>query len=304
METGDPDDTFTLILLVCHSAVELRAVSVFPGGPEQIGFVRAILKYLGKDIPIGKCRESTTKTHLGRGLPMLFPEIKHQPEQADGVGHEILAKFVTQYPKGTVCTGGPLENVANFLKNHTELKIHRLVAQGGFAGTNCIPIEKQFGPFKGKTEIGTWNFNCNIPAATAVLQSDKIGQRFLVSKDVCHQVVYTAETNERLKSQTMEHIGWELMYNAMELFLSKKKGGGKKFHDPLAVAAAIDPEIITFLQVNTYYKPKVGWGSLPVEGTNTFISIAVDIPKFWSVFFDEPKKKQHANTTPLDNLTT
>jgi inosine-uridine nucleoside N-ribohydrolase len=40
METGDPDDFLTLLLLAGHPAVNLRAVTITPGSPAQVGVVR------------------------------------------------------------------------------------------------------------------------------------------------------------------------------------------------------------------------------------------------------------------------
>ena len=53
METGDPDDFFTLMLLLGHSEVNLKAVTITPGAEDQIGLVRKVLKDFKADIPIG-----------------------------------------------------------------------------------------------------------------------------------------------------------------------------------------------------------------------------------------------------------
>ena len=39
METSDPDDFLTLLLLIGHPRVNLKAVTVTPGTPDQIGLV-------------------------------------------------------------------------------------------------------------------------------------------------------------------------------------------------------------------------------------------------------------------------
>src|SRR5689334_12490289 len=54
METHDPDDFLTLLFLLGHPQVSLRAVTITPGTPEQVGFVRrAVGEWFGRDIPIG-----------------------------------------------------------------------------------------------------------------------------------------------------------------------------------------------------------------------------------------------------------
>lgn len=39
METSDPDDFFTLLLLLGHPLVNLKGVTITPGTPEQVGVV-------------------------------------------------------------------------------------------------------------------------------------------------------------------------------------------------------------------------------------------------------------------------
>ena len=48
METSDPDDFMTLLLLLGHPRVDLRAVTITPGTPEQVGLVRWALRALGR----------------------------------------------------------------------------------------------------------------------------------------------------------------------------------------------------------------------------------------------------------------
>lgn len=53
METDDPDDFLTLLLLLGHPCARLRAVTIVPGSPEQVGLVRAALGWFGVDLPVG-----------------------------------------------------------------------------------------------------------------------------------------------------------------------------------------------------------------------------------------------------------
>jgi hypothetical protein len=45
METGDPDDFLTLLLLLGHPQVHRRAVTITPGSPQQVGVMRAALSW-------------------------------------------------------------------------------------------------------------------------------------------------------------------------------------------------------------------------------------------------------------------
>lgn len=54
METCDPDDFLTLLWLCGHPSVHLVAVTVTPGAPDQLGFIRAVLAHQGRtDVVIG-----------------------------------------------------------------------------------------------------------------------------------------------------------------------------------------------------------------------------------------------------------
>src|SRR5262245_12262199 len=53
METGDPDDFLTLLLLLGHPGVRLKAVTITPGTPDQVGVVRAALGWFDRAIPVG-----------------------------------------------------------------------------------------------------------------------------------------------------------------------------------------------------------------------------------------------------------
>lgn len=53
METADPDDVMTLCMLATHPRVNLQAITVSPGGPDQVGLIKHILKLLNLEIPVG-----------------------------------------------------------------------------------------------------------------------------------------------------------------------------------------------------------------------------------------------------------
>jgi pyrimidine-specific ribonucleoside hydrolase len=54
METQDPDDFLTLLLLLEHPEVRLKAVTITPGSAHQVGLVRrAVNDWFGRQLPIG-----------------------------------------------------------------------------------------------------------------------------------------------------------------------------------------------------------------------------------------------------------
>jgi len=51
METGDPADFLTLLLLLGHPKVNLKAVTIARGTAAQVGLVRRALSWFGRDLP-------------------------------------------------------------------------------------------------------------------------------------------------------------------------------------------------------------------------------------------------------------
>lgn len=107
------------------------------------------------------------------------PEGKDRKEQLEELGIKVSNKMppVAKY----VFVGGALTELARYLINH---RIEYLVMNGGFVGCNIVenPLKK----FKGKQTVRTFNFNCDVKAADAVLKSKNIGAILLVGKNVCH----------------------------------------------------------------------------------------------------------------------
>lgn len=84
-----------------------------------------------------------------------------------------------------VFVGGALTLVADYIRMH---HIDWLVMNGGFVGANIAAYELD--KFKGKQTVRTFNFNCDVNAADAVLKADErhIGYIMLVGKNVCHDI--------------------------------------------------------------------------------------------------------------------
>jgi len=195
--------------------------------------------------------------------------------------------MLKKFPNGILVTGGPLGNLHQFLLHHPDLVFESVFIQGGFAGSDCVPPENQLDKFKGKRTCPTFNFNGHIKGAHAMLSSPNIKKRHLISKDVCHSV-YWSEYLQYLAQKFRSDSGpcWAMTIDAMGRYLQKKPDG-KLLHDPLAACTAINPEIIKFCEVKCFVE-RGEWGSTPAQGSNTFISVGVNIDLFYSVFLDVP----------------
>jgi pyrimidine-specific ribonucleoside hydrolase len=280
METSDPDDALTLCILATHPRVDLMAVTVTPGSLEQVGIVRHLLDRLGRSaLPIG--------AFTGTSNPKNVSEFHHRwlgdiaPTDPTGSGAEILAAVFRRRPDATMLTGAALKNPGTLLRQHADVRIGTWVAQGGFAGDSVVPPEHRLAKFAGRETCPTFNFNGAPDLAKEMLASDRIGERWLVSKNVCHGVVYDQAMHERVKALTHKTAGMLLVQEGMEVYLARR-AEGKAFHDPLAAAVAIDREVCAFREVEVY-RERGEWGSRLAEGTRTRISVSIDRERFFRV---------------------
>lgn len=279
METRDLDDALTLCLLATHPAVQLRAVTVNPGTPAQIGVVRHLLRRAGHDpIPVGARNVRAPQTHVSEFHYTWLGMIA--TAEPDGFAHEILARRLATYPAATLITGAPLHNLRLLLNHHPDIEIARWVAQGGFAGDNVVPAEHRLAKFAGRTTCLSFNFNGDKKATLQALTSERIGKRILVSKNITHGVVYDAAFHECLRPRRADTAGLILIYEAMEHYL-RIRPEGKMLHDPLAACVAINPAIANLVEVEVF-REHGEWGSRPASGTRTFITVSADREAFFA----------------------
>jgi len=171
METQDPDDFLALLLLLGHPSVELRAVTITPGSPAQVGFVRRALEWFGReDVRVGahnldhpkECMSSWHAKAYGAAAPS---------RDAEDAGRLLLEVCDAET---TLITGAPLKNLTVPAAD-PGFVLGRWVAQGGFAGEGVVPPELQLEKFKGMRTVATFNFNGAPKAALAALAHPGIG---------------------------------------------------------------------------------------------------------------------------------
>lgn len=283
METNDPDDAMVLALAATHPRVNLVGVTVTPGGSDQVGLVHHVLDMLGHPtIPVG-----------ARSLKRERPSVSsfHRKwlgdwhlKEPDGEGCDIIASAIEKYPDVTLLTGGPLHNPGRLLLKHPEMKIQIWVGQGGFAGDAVVDPEYRLPQFIGHNYFATFNFNGDVESAKLMLTTNQIEKRYLASKNVCHGVRWSPEMQEKARQITGTK-GFELVKIGMEMYLKNNDAQGKKLHDPIALAVAIDSSVCEFAEV-TVQREKGKWGAFPSKGSNTWISKAIDLDKFQSILFE------------------
>ena len=231
---------------------------------------------MGKNVPIGSYSPDHTKQCVN-GWWINFAETlgTWSPCSPDGLGHEILSSMESS--NVTVVTGSPPKNLAAYIHKQ-QSRIERWVGQGGYAG-ECVPEERKLPKFRGVQVCPSFNFNGAPLGVLELLASPKIGVRQLVSKDVCHGLLYDSRMHERVSPFKNKSGGLSVLYAGMAHYLSRNPQG-KLFHDPLAVCAAINPDIIEWCEAEVY-RTHGSWGSRPKSGTRTYVSIGANHEAFF-----------------------
>jgi inosine-uridine nucleoside N-ribohydrolase len=242
METNDPDDFLTLCLLAGHPQVNLKAVTVLPGSPQQIGLVRWALRQFELNIPVGAHNLKTTKPSVSQWHYDAYENIS--PSEDAQPAAEILLQYCDS--QTTLLTGAALTNVRNAINNEQQKRftVGRLMAQGGFAGEGVVPSALQLDKFRGLITSPTHNLIGDNKAANAVLAHDGIGRRYFVAKNVCHRVYYDQKLHEHIDHIKDKSLALSLIWQGMDVYL-KQDPVGKLLHDPLAACCAIDETVGT-----------------------------------------------------------
>lgn len=276
METADPDDSMTLAILATHPKVHLASVSVHPGGTDQIGFVRHILRILDReDVCIGAGTPKSIASRVSGFYRDWVGNFEHS--EADDTAANIMAETLLQFPDCTLLTGAALTNPHALFE--TGVFFDRWFCQGGFAGDNIVPKEHRLEKFDGKHTCATFNLNGN-PLAAEALFSIPMSERRMISKNVCHGAIFTKADAELLIPFRSHNKGLSLFLDAVEL---KEKA----LHDTVAGLLAIDPSKAHWTEVIPYRK-KGEWGCLeakehPEQHSSLITTYIPNLTDLWMV---------------------
>ncbi len=284
LETGDPDDALALAWVANHPRIQLRAVTVMPGSRTQIGIVREVLRRCGLE---GVAVGSRSPERGVEAVPGFYRQWlgETRPAEADGVGHEVLAEALIAYPDAALLTCAPLHNLRLLLERHPLVTIQRWVAQGGYAGNDVVPPAHRLKKFEGRLACPSWNFDGDVRGARAALASTRIATRQLVSKNVCHGIVYGMRGRDRLLSATGLSAGQVLLRDGLTIIEARRGLGNKGLHDLLAAAVVVDPSVVDFREVGLARGPD-GWRAELRPGSGTWITVHANRDRFWDVIVE------------------
>lgn len=276
----DPDDFFALCYFF-SAGINIRAILLSPGDESQVAIVRFLLKELGKeDISIGVPVLGRKKEHLTSIHKYLIEKYKYPSYSTDCyLGEDVIRDTLRMYPDSELFICGAMKNIGNYLIRNEKTKITKAVMQGGFIGydTHGIDVPK-LEKFIGKESVPTFNLNGYVRGSQAYLNHPHIGERWFISKNVCHTIIYDREIHKKVMSVPAKNRASELFREGMTEYL-RKHLKGKKFHDPAAAVCHLHPGIGTWVKARLY-RYKGGWGSR-IDGNGDNIIVNIDYGELW-----------------------
>lgn len=266
----DPDDLFTICYLAA-AGVNIRCITVTPGDLDQLAIVNLLCDELGLDIPVGHSKESKKYSSGSVHHVLLEKYGRSKDGKSDGHGIDLINNI--QEECDFLVIGPP--NVTGKLNR----KIPELMMQGGFLpySAHNYAVERLI-KFEGFDWVPTFNMNGDVKGTQAILAAD-IGTRRFCGKNVCHTMIFNQNHLEKMKEPTNRAA--ELFIQAAHILMNNYKNGEKKFHDPVAAACYLHPEIGTWHR-GTPQRVKGGWTTVP---GNDFVLADIDRTKFWEYIY-------------------
>ena len=242
------DDAFALLLPMRSPELKIEAITPVAGNvPLEVTLPNALrmVEIAGRtDIPVA----AGAKTPLVRRLVTaayahgenglggaVFPEPTTKPVAEPAA--EIIRRIVRKYPgEVTLITIGPLTNIAAALASDSDLaaKVRGLVMMGGsLSGGNITPAAE-------------FNIYVDPEAARMVFQSGI--PITMVGLDVTRKTALTEEHVAKLSAGTspVSQAAAKIARKAIDHTRAQGFLVGPNMHDSLALAAFLDPSILTF----------------------------------------------------------
>ena len=270
----DPDDLFALCYLIA-AGVDVKAVLVTPGDPDQLAIARLVLDVAGaKHVPIGVSHLDREKRSSGSIHHDLLRKYgKDLDGLHDGEGVQIMEWALEDDPDCELFVIGPVCTIGAYFAKHPERAFKRATMQGGFLPYKYYRPSITLSKFEDKNEVPTFNLNGDRSGGERFLAAP-IDDRRMVGKNICHTVEYNSNLAAGIRNTT--HPAARLFVEASEMYFARHSE--KKFHDPTAAVLHLHPEIGEWYAGKTT-KSKSGWTTVPGDD---MILKEIDYDLLWS----------------------
>ena len=242
------DDAIAILLALASPEVELRGITTVAGNQTLEKTTRNALKVLelagrthipvaaGADAPLRRTLRVAANVHGESGLdgPSL-PE--PTTKVVDGHAADVLAELIE--PGVVLVPTGPLTNVALMLERHPDVRdrLERIVWMGGAIAEGNVTPAAEFNAFVD-------------PEAAARVFASGI-EVTLIGLDITHKALFTRAHADRLRGTGRAGKAVAELSDFFQIFHeSRYRFDGSPIHDALAVAAVIDPSLVTTVECN------------------------------------------------------
>jgi purine nucleosidase len=307
------DDALALILALRSPELDVRGITVVSGNvPVDLGTANAlkVLELVGRtEVPVAAGAPSpllrpprdARVVHGEDGLAGALPD----PPGLSPTGNYGPAAIVRTLEDAsqpmTLITLGPLTNVAIALlaAPHVKERVERLVIMGGAVRS------------EGNTVPGAeYNVHSDPEAAAIVLRAGV--PITLIGLNVTMRVVFPRELSEHLRKadDPVQRFVGHVTAPVTQLYERFYGIDGCAMHDPLTVATAIDPSLVSgqevWVDVETHGELTAGqtvadfWGIPTPRQPNALVALDVDAERFFDLFYPRVLGYRPTEGTPTD----
>ncbi len=291
------DDAIAILLAAHHPAISLQAITTVAGNQSVEKTTRNALKICSlaniRNVPVARGMERplvrpprfSPEIHGESGLDGPdVPEPDIEPVEINGVDL-IIDLLMNSDGDITLVPTGPLTNIAMAMSREPDIipRIKAISLMGGAIGVG------------NKTPSAEFNIWADPEAAAIVFAS---GRPITVSTlEVTHQALATPEVLDRLRSahRPVATFAADLLSFFGATYRAVFGFPDPPVHDPCAVAAVIDPDILRaheiHVEIETQSELTAGRTVCDVYGItgqppNARVGYGLDVPRFWNMVIE------------------
>jgi inosine-uridine nucleoside N-ribohydrolase len=291
------DDAVALLLAARHPALDLQAVTTVAGNQSVDKTTRNVLAVLtlaklcyipvarGMDRPLVRPARHAPEIHGESGLDgPLMPEPACAPLATHAVDL-LIALLMNSDGDITLVPTGPLTNIAAAIRKQPAIvpKIKAISLMGGAIGLGNVTPKAEFNIYA-DPEAADIVFTCGRPLTVSPLE-------------VTHQALATEQVVARLRTANRRVAGFvaDLLVFFAETYHTVFGFAAPPVHDPCAVAAVIDPDILKADMMHVAIETSGTWttGSTVCDvhhvlklPPNARVGYGLQVERFWDMVIE------------------
>src|SRR6266568_7179758 len=291
------DDAIAILLAAHHPEIDLLAITTVAGNQSVEKTTRNALKVcslanirhipiaMGMDRPLVRPAKHAPDIHGESGMDgphIPEPDIELDPRHAVDLLIELL---LSSDGDVTLVPTGPLTNIATAMRREPAI-IPRIKAISLMVGAIGLG---------NTTPAAEFNIWCDPEAAAVVFGCGR--PITMVPLEVTHQALATDDILHRLRGsgRTVANVVADLLVLFAETYQHVFGFSSPPVHDPCAVAAIIEPDILRtytmHVEIETIGQWTAGRTVCDVYGqwgvaANAHVGYSIDVPRFWEMVID------------------